>query len=144
MKSLRIVVFFVLMSAAMMPKPVHASPPRDLQLNYNVGTHTLEVKMKHPTIEPREHYIRTITVSVNGAEAQIFHYTFQKLASEFDADIPLSLNSGDKVVVKATCRLGGSAEAELTIPSADDANGDAASSDQPQTTSQQTTNTYGK
>ena len=42
-----------------------------------------------------------------------------KLAAEFEATIPLSLNSGDNVLVKATCRLGGSAEAELIIPTSD-------------------------
>ena len=116
---LRIFLLLLLVAAPIMPQTVHASPPRDLKLEYNVGTHTLNVKMKHPTIEAREHYIRTITVTVNGGEPQVFHYTFQKLAAEFEATIPLSLNSGDNVVVKATCRLGGSAEAELTIPTAD-------------------------
>lgn len=95
----------------------YATPPQDLKVTYSAGT--LDVTMKHITIEPREHFIRTIKVTVNGGEPQIFHYPFQKKPTEFAALIPILLNPADKVVVRAECKLGGSAQAELTIPAAD-------------------------
>ncbi len=93
-----------------------ATPPHDMQLKYDPATQSLSVTMKHPTIERREHYIRTITVVINGGEPQVFRYNFQNSASQFDTTIPLALKAGDSVHVTAACRLGGSAEAEFSLP----------------------------
>ncbi len=94
---------------------VLATPPRDLQLKYDPQAKSLEIVMKHPTVEPREHYIRTISVTVNNQEPQIHHWGFQRSLSEVKVKLPLELKSGDTVHIKATCSQGGSAEADLAF-----------------------------
>ncbi len=109
-------LLFVLLSSA------SATPPRDLQIEYDALRQMLKISMKHPTAELREHYIRTITISVNGTPPKIHRLPFQRLASDVDFETPLELKSGDSVYVKAACSQGGSAEQELVIGPADDAN----------------------
>lgn len=98
---------------------VYATPPQDMKATYSNGV--LDVKMRHVTSETREHYIRTIRVTVNDGEPKVFRYPFQKYASEFEASITIALNPGDKVVVRAECKQGGSAEVELSIYADNDA-----------------------
>lgn len=98
----------------------NATPPRDLKLQYDPMNQNLNISMKHPTIEIREHYIRTIIVTLNDGEPKTYRFTFQKSASEFETVVPIGvLQSGDKVHVKAMCKLGGSAEADLVMSPAD-------------------------
>lgn len=96
---------------------VFATPPYDLQLKYDPVRQILEVNMKHPTVELREHYIRTITVTVNKQDPKIYRLPFQRSALEAEIAISLELKSADVVQVKATCSQGGSAEKELIIES---------------------------
>ncbi|MCB9771112.1 MAG: hypothetical protein H6754_00970 [Candidatus Omnitrophica bacterium] len=98
----------------------NATPPRDLKLQYDPMSQNLMISMKHPTIEVREHYIRTIIVTHNDDEPKTYRFTFQKSASEVEAIVPIGvLQFGDKVHVKAMCKLGGSAEAELVMSPSD-------------------------
>lgn len=106
-----------------------ATAPGDLQLRYDASRQMLKISMKHPTVELREHYIRTITISVNGGPSKIHRLPFQRLASGVDFEVPVELKSGDSVYVKAACSQGGSAEQKLVIGLADDANSIVASDD---------------
>ena len=95
---------------------VQATPPRDLQLQYDPVEQNLVISMHHPTVELREHYIRTIMVTVNNEKPEIHRLPFQRFASEVNLSIFLDLKPGDMVHVKASCSRGGSAEADLVIP----------------------------
>ncbi len=95
---------------------VNATPPNDLQLQYDPIEQNLAISMHHPTAELREHYIRTITVTVNNEKPEIHRLPFQRSASEVKVSIFLDLKPGDVVQVKASCSLGGSADADLVIP----------------------------
>lgn len=95
---------------------VNATPPGDLQLQYDLVEQNLLVSMRHPTAELREHYIRTITVVVNNETPEIHRLPFQRSASQVKTSIFLDLKPGDSVHVQASCSLGGSAEADLIIP----------------------------
>ena len=104
---------FTLLFVLCLSSAAYATPPRDLKLSYSNGA--LTVAMKHNTINMRKHYIRNIEVSVNGGEIQAFRYTFQKYPSEMEVLLPITLKPGDHVVVKAECKEGGSAQAEMDI-----------------------------
>ncbi len=109
-KYLLIAVFlFVMIPAA------YATPPRDLKLEYDPVKQELTISMKHPTVELREHYIRTVNVSVNHQEPKVYRFAFQRLAAEVKTTVPIVLKSADLVYVKASCSQGGSAEADLVI-----------------------------
>lgn len=95
----------------------YATPPRDLQLEYDPVKQELNISMKHPSNELREHYIRTITVTVNNEQPKVYRFAFQRLAAEVKTTVPIALKSADLVHVKASCSQGGSAQADLVIAS---------------------------
>ena len=95
---------------------VNATPPNDLELQYDPIEQNLVISMNHPTAELREHYIRTITVTVNNEKPEIHRLPFQRSASQVKISFFLDLKPGDAVHVQASCSLGGSAEADLVIP----------------------------
>ncbi len=112
MKKFFLAVVFLLMIVSL----ASATPPRDLQLQYDPVAQILQISMKHPTVELREHYIRTINVAVNQQEPKVYRFGFQRSSSEVITTVSLELKAGDTVSVKAICSQGGSAEAELLIP----------------------------
>lgn len=112
-------ILFVVTLLFVISPLANASPPRDLQLKYDLSGQNLEIKMKHATIENREHYIRMITVTVNSEEPKVYRFTFQKAAALVETVIPLVLKPGDIVDVKAVCSLGGNAQAQLTVPTSE-------------------------
>ncbi|MCB9757468.1 MAG: hypothetical protein H6753_03480 [Candidatus Omnitrophica bacterium] len=109
-------IFLITVWLFLMVSIVPATPPNDLQLQYDPVEQNLAISMHHPTAELREHYIRTITVTVNNEKPEIHRLPFQRSASEVKISIFLDLKPGDAVHVKASCSLGGSAEADLVIP----------------------------
>lgn len=107
--SLFLSVFFLLVSPAM------AHPPSELALSYDSQAKILSVKMVHVTTDAR-HFIRKITVSINGGEPVNFYYPKQTTAQGMAEEIPLNANPGDSIAVKAICSKGGQAEGLVTVP----------------------------
>jgi hypothetical protein len=97
---------------------VHATPPGDVNVSYDLVKQTITVMGPHPTNDMTEHYIRRVEVSVNGAAPKMFYFPKQSSASEFNETVNVPLKPNDHVHVKVACSEGGSKEADLHIPEA--------------------------
>ncbi len=109
-KSLFAGIFVLLFSGTAL-----AHPPTDLELKYDVGTKTLTVHMRHVSADTREHYLRTISVSVNGQEPQSYRYTHQPYPAYVEVALPVDAKIGDILHVIAKCIQGGSVAGDLLI-----------------------------
>ena len=112
MKKLLCAGIFVLLFSGM----AAAHPPTDLELKYDAQAKTISIHMRHVTADSREHYIRTITVSVNEGELKYYRYTHQQYPSYVDAILPVEAKPGDTIHVIAKCIQGGSMEGDFVIP----------------------------
>jgi len=117
MKKILFAAGFILMTAGI----ASSHPPTDLVLKYDQKAKVLEVRMRHVTEDIREHYVRTITVSVNGQEPKGYRYTHQQYPSYVDVFLPVEAKPGDMIHVQANCLKGGSIEGDLKIEKEEDA-----------------------
>jgi hypothetical protein len=97
--------------------PALAHPPSDIVLDFNPKTATLNVKVMHNVMDPAMHYIKTVTVTVDGKEAAVKKITSQTSKATQETAIELKgVTKGSKITVKAECSIAGSKQAELTAP----------------------------
>lgn len=112
MKKTFVAALFVVVLAA----AASAHPPTDLVLDYDPDQKALSVTMRHVTIERLEHYVRLITVTVNGGEPKVFRYTRQDQPSFVEVILPVEAGPDDTIHVKASCLKGGTIEGEIRVP----------------------------
>ena len=70
--------------------------------------------MSSPTKDMKKHYIKTITVTINGKQVAEKTYTSQT-GETFKELFKIDAKKGDKLVVTATCNLGGEKTAEKAV-----------------------------
>ena len=92
-----------------------ANPPSDMKVSYSQLTSDLSVTITHPVAGVKEHYIKEVTVTVNGNLINDSFYTSQP-GDVFTYDYPLALNPGDAVVVTATCSITGTGSRTFIMP----------------------------
>ncbi len=92
-----------------------ATPPRNIQLEYDFAKQQLHITMEHVTKNPRKHRIRRISVTVNNGPAKDFFYSSQTSGKGMDVIIPLKAKAGDVIHVKAVCSEAGSGTKEITV-----------------------------
>ena len=95
--------------------PASATPPSAMSLSYDPAGSVLSVSITHPSLNIPHHYIREVTITVNGAIANDSFYTSQP-GGEFTYTYPLALRPGDVVETTAACSLSGSATRSFTVP----------------------------
>ena len=96
-------------------RPVQATPPLDVALNYSWKDELLEVKIKHPSHNLDHHFIRKIILYKNDAEAEIKHFRRQSDPYAFTVEFTISAKPGDTLKAIAFCEKGGSKEGTLLI-----------------------------
>lgn len=62
------------------------------------------------------HFIKTITIKVNGKLTDTFSYTIQRQNILRHIERISKVKSGDKVVITATCSIGGEMTQEIIVP----------------------------
>ena len=113
--SLILCLFSLLFSTA-----AHATPPTKIDLEYDKEKQILLADIAHISDKADEHYIRKIILQVNNDNPQIFNYRKQVKPNKFEVKLPLELQPGDVVKLKAQCSQGGDLEASLAIPEEDE------------------------
>ena len=88
--------------------PASAHPPSDMSLSYNELTGELRVSVTHAVPNPGLHYIKEVTVSINGKVVNDSRYTSQPTLDTFTYTYPVETVTGDEIKVTATCSLAGS------------------------------------
>jgi len=113
MKRYLLIACFLLM----VPRAVYATPPSAVNLSYDEEKGALLIEVKHITSNMHKHFIRKIIVYKNDKEVKSFYYTFQLSPEGTEEEFPLDVVSEDQIKVKVICKMGGSKEAILVIPS---------------------------
>jgi hypothetical protein len=114
-RSIVIIALTVLLFACFLFPAAGATPPSAMALYYDRGTGLLSISITHPTANPSTHYIREVTVSVNGNLLNDSHYTSQPDPDTFTYTYPVAAQPGDELKATATCNLIGSASRTLIV-----------------------------
>jgi hypothetical protein len=94
-----------------------ATPPSRIEAAFDSTGQILSVRVDHATRNVNNHYIKLITVKLNGRLI-----ISQSLASQADAVYQdavykiIDARSGDKIEIEATCSMFGSKSVTITAP----------------------------
>jgi len=95
--------------------PASANPPKSVEISYDQLTSDLSVTIDHPAGGISGHYIKEVSLTVNGNMVSDSFYTSQP-ADVFTYTYPLSLKPGDVVVATATCSITGTGSRTFIMP----------------------------
>lgn len=110
-----LVVLALLGTALLGPaQPVAAHPPEALTVVLDERLSILTISVRHNIKDRTTHFIESVEVWVNGAEAAEKTYTSQSSGS-FTVRLKLDAEEGDRVLVRASCNLNGTKEQELVV-----------------------------
>jgi hypothetical protein len=103
-----LVILFLITGGYSIVTHVAAHPPSDMSVSYHELSRTLVVTITHPVPNPQEHYIKEVTVTINGKIVNDSFYTSQPAPDTFTYTYPIDTKPGDEIAVTATCVLAGS------------------------------------
>jgi len=107
-------ILFAALIVALCASLAWAHSPSSISITITDGA--VEVVISHPVSDPIEHYIKLVTVSVNGIEVERREFTTQSQEGQAATfEIP-GLRTGDKVAVTAVCSRFGNKRQDVTVP----------------------------
>jgi len=92
-----------------------ATPPSAMSLAYDANARLLSVTITHASANTVVHYIKEVSVSLNGKVINDSHYTTQPDPSMWTYTYPVNAEPGDVLSATATCSLFGSATRNITV-----------------------------
>jgi hypothetical protein len=108
----RVTVFLctgmVILAGGLLVPPVSAHPPSDMSVIYHELSKDLQVTITHTVPNPAEHYIKEVTVTINGRVVNDSLYKSQPAPDTFTYTYPVETVPGDEIRVTASCVLTGS------------------------------------
>ncbi len=107
---------FLIVILLFLPAVVIAAPPTAVDLSLDMKKNLIHVHAEHTSERLDKHYLRKMTVSVNGVEQNTVYYHRQASPVGLDADIPMKFKPNDRIHVELFCSKGGSASGDITIP----------------------------
>ncbi|MBN2545363.1 MAG: hypothetical protein JXB50_06180 [Spirochaetes bacterium] len=115
MKKIAIILLLMIFSGL-----IFAHAPSEITLSYNKNTNMLSINVVHPIAStkapnPMKHFIKDISVSVNGKTVIVETIAFQQSEKGEISTFLLKVKSGDKVSVKAVCSISGLKISEIVI-----------------------------
>lgn len=111
-------IIAVILTVCLLISPASAHSPSDMTLSYNENTRDLQVKITHPVPNPQVHYIREVTVAINGKAVNTSTYTSQPAPDTITYTYPVEVSPGDDIEVVARCNLAGSISRHLSVATA--------------------------
>lgn len=93
-----------------------ATSPAEIELTPDMEKQILHIKVDHVSHNVKKHYIRVMEIFKNDELLDTFYFAVQPLASGVIKDVAMPLKTGDKIKVRAVCKLAGEKEATLIIP----------------------------
>ena len=113
MKTKIVLLFWLLL----VPVLMMAHPPQKVLVTYDKETQTLKVQVLHQVRDVSVHFIKTLSIKVDGKEIEIPVENILRDNNSETIEIPLTnVTSGSKVKVKASCSMGGSKTGKMVIP----------------------------
>lgn len=95
--------------------PCLAAEPESMILTYDENQHRLSVEVYHHTDERYRHYINSYVVTVNGGPEQRFFQQGQTSSAVTLKDMRVLAETGDTLMVTATCTAGDRIGGELIL-----------------------------
>jgi len=97
-----------------------AHAPASIKLEFDSATRMLKVSVIHPIAntpvsDPAKHYIKDITVTVNGKVVITEAITSQQSAGGETSSFLLNVKPGDRITVRGVCSVSGVNFSELVI-----------------------------
>jgi len=120
MKRLIVLIALVVSPLSML----FAHPASELTASYPAGQNIMSVKGKHmvstsQNTDTKKHYIESIRITINGVvinNRSVFQTYRSQNGDAFETKFRgLNLKNGDKIVVTATCNLGGEKTTEFVV-----------------------------
>lgn len=105
----------LLLTFAVLPKPVLAHDPTAMKLEYDLDNQTLSVTITHLVADPNSHYIYKVEIRKNGAPYLTEEYISQPTTSTFTYTYSVTAIDGDVLKVTADCSIGGSITGTLDV-----------------------------
>ena len=90
-----------------------AHPPKNIEAEYIQEEGKLYILIEHLSRDPREHYIRKVTISVNGEEVITERMHQQVDPNKVVLTLDLEAEGGDQIEIKAYCSEGGTHALEI-------------------------------
>ena len=112
-KYLQAVIFLFLCFS---PQLSYATPPKSVNLIYDMKTKTLFVTIDHYTLSAGMHHIKYVEIKKNGVFISKNEYDTQPTNSIFTYTYLIPAAKGDIFEVTATCNLWGSETSTFTVP----------------------------
>jgi desulfoferrodoxin (superoxide reductase-like protein) len=106
-------ILAVLAFFAFCPVTASANAPKEVKLNYDVSSRTLQATITH-TPHSDSHYIQKVEIKKNGEVVTLQEYTSQT-GDTFTYSYKVEAVAGDILEVKASCSRFGSKTAKLTV-----------------------------
>ena len=117
MNKMKMVGIFCFVFAFFLTNGIYCHPPKDINLNFNPDTKDMKIEVIHNVKNAQNHYIAKIDITVNKEQPIEKTYTQQTSLEKQEDTIKLEKASpGDKVKVKATCKIFGSKTVTIVIP----------------------------
>ena len=100
---------------------VFGHPPTVEKVVYDPATKIVTITVTYniglsPVTDIKKHYVKEVTVTVNGARVVLQDFTTQETPESEILVYKLLVKSGDKVTVDAQCSIAGIANKTITIP----------------------------
>jgi hypothetical protein len=101
---------------ALIPAILLAHPPKKVTVTYNKDENKLTIVAEHHVKDVKDHYIKEITITVDGKEVKVLTFKDQSSATDQTTDVVIpDLKAGSKIEVKATCNKFGSKTSSIVL-----------------------------
>ena len=96
--------------------PLHAHPPKSVDLDYDAETGILSIEIAHSVNAPLKHFINKVVVELNGKK-HVEQYFAKQIDGEKQHAIYkiIDAGEGDLITVIAYCSISGRKKGELEV-----------------------------
>ncbi len=98
-----------------MPGILTGHPPGDIEISFDPETSMLTVEIRHAVGNPSSHYVKELTLYLEGEAAVVQNFNSQLNREKQKAAYYLLLEEGDEIEVRAVCSISGQMTQKIYI-----------------------------
>ncbi len=109
-------IILTLLLSAIVPFILMADPPKKVTVTYTKETSTVKVVVFHPVANAATHYVKKITIKVDGKEVKTFNETTQDNNKTDSREVVLKgIKPGSIIEATADCSIMGSKKGKIKV-----------------------------
>lgn len=109
-------IILTLLMSAIVPFMLMADPPKKVTVTYNKENSTVKVVVFHPVANTSTHYVKKITIKVDGKEVKTFNETKQDNNKTDTREVVLKgIKPGSFIEAVADCSIMGSKKGKIKV-----------------------------